>query len=406
MSLKSGTAGTALKKNYQSTKAQEILDAIRSCLPTGREGYPLHEPTFNGNEWQYTKECLDTGWISSVGKFVDKFEQCLREYTEVASAVAVVNGTAALHIALQLAGVKRDDEVLVPTVTFVATANAITYCGAVPHFVDSIDETLGVSPFKLEEYLKLIAAVKDGHLFNRTTGRRIKALIVMHTFGHPAHLQELAEICQRYHIELIEDAAEALGSTYHGRHVGYIGKLAILSFNGNKTVTTGGGGAVLTNDAELGRHAKHLTTTAKVPHAWQFFHDETGYNYRLPNINAAVGLAQMEQLPWFLSKKRTLAEKYKAAISEIDGVKFLKEPGFAKSNYWLNAFILEDGPDSLSTLELILELSNRMSIQTRPLWEPMHTLPMYKQCPRMDLSNAESLRRRVITIPSGASLVE
>src|SRR5579885_2670085 len=313
-----GNSGAGNLKERCQKKSAEIIAAISSCLPSGKEKYALHEPAFAGKEWQYTKECLDTGWISSVGKFVDEFEVALRKITGAAAAVAVVNGTAALHIALKLAGVQRDDEVLLPTITFIATANAVTYCGAVPHFVDSTEETLGVDPDKLEAYLEDIVQRESGQSINRLTGRRIKALLVMHTLGHPVDLEKCAALCQRFGIELIEDAAEALGSEYRDRHVGSYGKLSTLSFNGNKVVTTGGGGAILTNDLELGRTAKHITTTAKVPHAWRFYHDEVGYNYRLPNINAAIGLAQLEQLPDFLRRKRVLAERYAQKFRNVD----------------------------------------------------------------------------------------
>jgi perosamine synthetase len=305
-----------------------VIRILQSCLPAAQDKISLHEPYFGGNEWRYVKDCLDTGWVSSVGKYVDQFEQRLAEYTGVKRAVAVVNGTEALHIALKLAGVGPNDEVIVPALTFIATANAIVYCGAVPHFADSEERTLGLDPNKLEKYLHDTTDIRGSHCINRATGRRIKAVVPMHTFGHPVDLDFLAEVCQRFHLELVEDAAESLGSFYKGRHTGNWGKLASLSFNGNKTITTGGGGAILTNDEELGKLAKHITTTAKVPHKWKFYHDQTGYNYRLPNINAALGCAQLEQLPEFLARKRALAERYLESFAVLSGMHIFREPDF------------------------------------------------------------------------------
>lgn len=379
-----------------------IISVLKSVLPENVGKINLHEPKFNGNEWCYLKECLDSGWVSSVGKFVDQFEKQLAEYTGVKKAVAVVNGTAALHIALKLVGVKDNDEVLIPALTFIATANAVTYCGAFPHFVDSEERTLGVSSSKLELYLKEITEIKFGECFNKKTGRRIKAVVPMHTFGHPVDLEPLVDVCDHFKLELVEDAAESLGSFYKARHTGNWGKLSILSFNGNKIVTTGGGGAILTNDVELGNIAKHITTTAKIPHKWKFEHDMVGYNYRLPNINAALGCAQLEQLPQFLEKKRRLAEQYANAFANIQGIKFFKEPEFAKSNYWLNAVLLDE--QYASQRDAVLEATNDNGIMTRPAWKLMPKLPMFRLCPQMDLTIAESLERRIINIPSSACL--
>jgi perosamine synthetase len=379
-----------------------VTTALKSCLPIEQEKVALHEPYFGGNEWKYVKECLDTGWVSSVGKYVDQFEQKLAEYTGVKRAVAVVNGTAALHVALKLVGVVRDDEVIVPTLTFIATTNAITYCGAVPHFADSEERTLGLDPYKLEAYLQEIAEVgKDGCL-NKKTGRRIKAVLPMHTFGHPVDLDPLVEVCQKFKLELIEDAAESLGSFYKGRHTGNWGKLSILSFNGNKTITTGGGGAILTNDEELGKMAKHITTTAKLPHKWNFYHDQIGFNYRLPNINAALGCAQLEQLPDFLTKKRALAKRYLDCFSNVRGMRIFCESHFAKSNYWLNALILEREYQQFR--DEILETTNSCGVMTRPAWILMHKLPMFDSCPKMDISVADTLEKRIINLPSSAFL--
>ncbi|MFC4768242.1 LegC family aminotransferase [Effusibacillus consociatus] len=377
---------------------ESILDAIKSCVPNDRDFIGLHEPHFSGNEWAYVKECLDTGWVSSVGKFVDQFEEKLAEFTGVKRAVAVVNGTAALHVCLKLVGVEANDEVLLPTFTFIATANAIAYCGAIPHFVDSEEKTLGLDPLKLDLYLKDIAEIRPEGCFNKYTRRRIKAVVPMHTFGHPVDLDPLVELCLRYHLELVEDAAESLGSYYKGRHTGNWGRVSAVSFNGNKIVTTGGGGAVLTNDHSLAKWAKHITTTAKVPHKWEFYHDQIGYNYRLPNLNAALGCAQFEQLPLFLQKKRALAKRYQEVFKTIEGIRCFEEPEFALSNYWLNVLLLNE--EQAEMRDALLELTNNQGIMTRPAWTLMHKLPMYKECPRMDVSKAESIEKRLINIPS------
>lgn len=395
---------TGLKLITSNIKSLEekIADAIVSCLPAAEKPVALHEPLFRGNEWNFVKDCLDTGWVSSVGSYVDKFESELAKFTQTKYCVAVSNGTAALHMALKLVGVEKDDEVLMPTLTFVATANAVSYLEATPHFVDSEKQTLGVDPVKLKEYLQSITHLKNGNLLNKRTGKRISALIVMHTLGHPVQLEEINEVCKEFNLKLVEDAAESLGSHYKGRHVGSTGHVATLSFNGNKIVTTGGGGAIITNNQELARLAKHLTTTAKTPHKWRFFHDQVGYNYRLPNINSALGCAQLEQMPYFLEKKRELAQRYKQTFANFKDVEFFLEPKDCKSNYWLNALIVKDTSGAL--LKNILDLTASLNIGTRPLWELMHTLPMYKNCPKMDLSTAELLQKTVLTIPSSASL--
>lgn len=322
----------------------DFVDQVVSTLRTvvsSKQPVALHEPVFGGREWDYVRECLNTGWVSSVGKFVDEFERRLADYTGVAHAIAVVNGTAALHMSLLLAGVERGDEVLTPALTFVATANAVAYIGAIPHFVDSEERTLGVDPVKLNDYLNDIVKMKDGQPFNRLTGRRLRAIVPMHTFGHPVDLDPLMEVAERFSLSIVEDAAESLGSLYKGRHTGSFGSIAALSFNGNKIVTTGGGGAILTNDLRIAKRAKHLTTTAKQPHPWAFFHDETGFNYRLPNINAALGCAQLEQLDTFVQRKRELARRYAEAFDGLSGLRVFQEQPFARSNYWLNALLLE-----------------------------------------------------------------
>ncbi len=379
-----------------------IIHALREVLPADRETFGLHEPCFAGSERDYVKDCLDTGWVSSVGSYVDRFEKMLGDYTGSRYAVAVVNGTAALHICLILAGVRQGDEVLVPAMTFVATANAVSYCGAVPHFVDSEEKTLGLDPEKLNFYLEEIAELRDGTCFNRLTGRPIRAAVPMHAFGHPVAMDPLIEVCERWRLVLIEDAAESLGSFYKGRHTGTFGTISALSFNGNKIITCGGGGALLTNDEEFGKRAKHLTTTAKVPHPWVFYHDTTGFNYRMPNINAALGCAQLEQISGFISRKRALAVKYSEAFKSVQGVRFVKEPSFATSNYWLNSLLVNREHECMR--DLILDTANSKGIFVRPSWTLMHRLPMYKDCPRMDLSMAEEFERRLINIPSSAFL--
>jgi len=390
-----------MKTGFDADKA---VDALRAVLGTTREQIALHEPIFSGKEWAFVKECLDTGWVSSVGKYVDRFERDLADYTGVACAVAVVNGTAALHVCLQLAGVRPQDEVLVPALTFVATANAVRYCNAIPHFVDSNEDTLGLDPFRLADYLRDVVEMRNGEAWNLRSGRRISAVVPMHTFGHPVDLDPLAELCNRYGIVLVEDAAESLGSYYKGRHTGNHGRVSALSFNGNKILTTGGGGAILTNDPELGRQAKHLTTTAKVPHAWAFIHDQTGYNYRMPNINAAVGCAQLEQLPGFLNNKRALAERYHQVFKSVEGLRLFLEPEFAKSNYWLNVLVFDDS--CADRLEGFLKLTNDRGIMTRPAWTLMTDLPMFKDCPHMDLPVSQGLVRRLVNIPSSVNLYQ
>jgi perosamine synthetase len=389
--------------DYSMNKVNEIVAVMQQVLSYQDKTIALHEPTFNGNELKYVKECLDTGWVSSVGKYVDRFEQDLADFTGAKHVVATVNGTAALHVSYLLAGVTRNDEVLVPSMTFVATVNAIAYCGAYPHFIDSEDRHLGINPAALAAYLHDITTKVKDITVNRITGRPIRALCVMHTLGHPVDLDALSEIAKQYNLALIEDAAEALGSYYKGVHVGHHGLLGTLSFNGNKIITTGGGGAILTNDATLAKQAKHITTTAKLPHAWEFKHDQIGFNYRLPNLNAAVGCAQLETIVNNLSKKRLLMQKYQHAFAPIAGVKLVTEPTYAKSNYWLNALLLSDA--ELTGRNDLLVALNQNGIMTRPLWNLQHTLPMFRDCPRMPLPVAERLIKRLLQIPSSPQLV-
>jgi len=385
-----------------SNLAKAVLTTIKNVLSSHKAAIGLHEPLFEGREWEYVKECLDTGWVSSVGKFVDRFEKRLAKYTGVKRAVAVVNGTCALHLALKLAGVKTGDEVIVPTLTFIATANAVSFTGAIPNFVDSKESTLGLDPDKLDIYLNKISEIRNGACYNKQTGKRIAAVIPMHVFGHPVDLDSLFEVCKNFKLILIEDAAESLGSFYKGKHTGNWGKLSVLSFNGNKIITTGGGGAILTNDPSIADRAKHLSTTAKIPHKWEYSHDEIGYNYRMPNINAALGCAQIENLPYFIKEKRNLAERYRRAFENIQGIHFFIEPVHAQSNYWLNTILLEQGFEY--ERNTVLQTLNDNGIQARPVWNLLHKLPMYKTCPKTDLTTAKSLEARLINIPSSVGI--
>lgn len=394
-------AASTEKRNSESCDL--ILDRLSKCIPARADNTPLHAPTFEGNEWLYVKDCLDTGWVSSVGKYVDLFEQRLSEYTGSKYCIATCNGTAALHMALILVGVKSGDEVIIPDLTFVATANAVAYVGAVPQLADISPVTLGLDPTKLRTWLDEIAELKPGvGTINRKTGRRISAVVAMHTFGHPVELDEILSVCNQFGLPLVEDAAESIGSYYKSKHTGTFGKIGTLSFNGNKTITTGGGGAILTDDAIIAKRAKHLTTTAKKPHQWHFSHDEVAYNYRLPNINAALGCAQLEQLDAFLEKKREVAQRYIKQFHGAGDVRVLAEPPGCRSNYWLNALILSD--ESGASLERLLQETNGRGIQTRPVWDLMHTLPAFLGVPKMPTPIAEAAAKTVLCVPSSASL--
>lgn len=377
------------------SKFIEILKFIREKFNTPDGLIYLHEPRFNGNEKKYVNDCIDTTFVSSVGKYVSRFEEMIAEFTGAKHAIAAVNGTAALHIALILSDVKPEDEVITQALTFIATANAIAYTGAKPVFVDVDRETMGLSPLSLENFLSNNAIVKDGFCINKSSGRRIKACVPMHTFGHPCRIDEIIAICNRYNIDVIEDAAESLGSWYKGQHTGTFGKFGTLSFNGNKIITTGGGGMILTNDDDLGKLAKHITTTAKVPHRWEFVHDMTAFNYRLTNLAAALGCAQMEQLPDFLEKKRKLAEDYNAFFKKLE-IEFVTEPRNCSSNNWLNTLFLSDKAEQ----NIFLEFMNNNDVKVRPVWQLMNRLEMYKNCQCGSLVNTEWLADRVVNIPS------
>jgi perosamine synthetase len=378
-----------------------FLSALESVLPDKRP-LPLHEPFFGGNEWAYVKECIDTGWVSSVGKYVDEFEQRLAEVTGSRYAIATVNGTAALHVALNLSGVQPGDEVLVPALSFVATANAVSHCGAIPHFVDSEEFTLGLDAKALREYLTAIVEKGEGSARNKNTGKKLAAIVPMHAFGHPVDLEALLSVSADFGIPIVEDAAESLGSYYKGQHTGTFGKFAALSFNGNKIITTGGGGAILTQDAELAKHAKHITTTAKKPHRWEFFHDEVAWNYRLPNLNAALGCAQLEKLAEFLASKRVLAERYRASFARDPELRFADEPSNCQSNYWLSTVLLRS--PSVSVRDQLLAAANEAGFMVRPAWTLLNQLPMYSACPAAPLPVAERLSASIINLPSSPSI--
>jgi aminotransferase in exopolysaccharide biosynthesis len=382
--------------NESVDKLQEIVNFIRQTFKESEAFIPLHEPRFIGNEKKYLEECIDSTFVSSVGKFVNKFEEMTAAYTGSKKAVVCVNGTEALHMALLLAGVQRDEEVITQPLTFIATANAIAYTGAQPVFVDVDLDTLGMSQASLTGFLEEFGEIRDdGACYNKFSGRKISACLPVHIFGHPCRIDEIVEICDRYHVPVVEDAAESIGTLYKGKHTGTFGKLGILSYNGNKTITTGGGGMILTDDEDLGKLAKHLTTQAKVPHSWEYAHDHIGYNYRMPNINAALGVAQMESLDFFIQKKRELAADFKAFF-ESSGISFFTEPAHARSNYWLNAIIL----DNRSERDNFLEYANHAKVMTRPAWRLMNKLRMFEKCKVYQLENAGWLEDRIVNIPS------
>ncbi len=372
----------------------ETIDFIRATFNT-QEFIPLHEPRFTGNEKKYLNECIDSTFVSSVGKFVDQFEEMIASYTGAKYAVATVNGTSALHISLLLAGVEQNDEVITQPLTFIATCNAISYCNAKPIFVDVDRGTIGLSPDALKTFLEENTAVVNGKCVNKSTGNTIKACVPMHTFGHPCRIDVIKEICEAHHIVLVEDAAESLGSYYKGQHTGTFGKLGAISFNGNKIITSGGGGCIITDDEALAKKVKHITTTAKVPHRWEYTHDMIGYNYRMPNLNAALLVAQLENLDKFLENKRELARQYKAFFETAD-LEFITEPKGAKSNYWLNAVMLKDREQRDS----FLEKTNDHGVMTRPIWTLMNKLEMFHNAQCGNLDNAEWLEDRIVNIPS------
>jgi aminotransferase in exopolysaccharide biosynthesis len=383
-----------------NTLTEQIIAALTRVL--GEEPVALHEPRLNGNEKHYLSNCVDSTFVSSVGPYVDRFEADLAKFTGAKHVVATVNGTSALHIALLLAGVQPGDEVLVPALSFVATANAVRYCGSTPHFLDSEEATLGIDPATMDTWLAETSNMVDGKCMNRSTGKRIAAVVPMHTFGHPCDIAGVLAVATEYGLPVVEDAAESLGSLVNGQHTGTFGLGGILSFNGNKILTTGGGGAILTNDSALARRAKHLTTTAKVSHSWEYVHDEVGYNYRMPNINAALGCAQFEKIESFIASKRNLYEKYRDAVSQIDGVSIFREPTGTRSNYWLQTLLLDK--DQAVFRNEILEALNNNGFMSRPAWKLLPSLKPFQDCPSAPLPAAVSMEQRIINLPSSAGL--
>ena len=379
--------------------ASTLIRQVRAIY--GEGPVPLHRPVFEGNERQYLIDCIDSNFVSSVGAKVTEFEERIAAFTGVKYAVATVNGTAALHVALQLVGVQRGDEVLSQALTFIATCNALTYAGAEPVFIDVDRDTLGLSPEALRRWLSANAEIRGGQAYNRLSGKRIAACVPMHTFGFPLRIAGVVAVCEEYGIPVVEDAAESLGSYVGSRHTGTFGKLATLSFNGNKVITTGGGGMIITDDEALARRAKHLTTTAKIPHPYEFVHDEVGYNYRLPNLNAALGCAQMERLREMLAIKADVAARY-AAFFEGSGIRFVQPIAGTTANWWLNAIVLEDE----AARDALLEYTNTHGVMTRPIWRLMSRLEMFKHCQHDGLENSRWLEARVVNLPSSVPEAE
>jgi perosamine synthetase len=384
-----------------SDTSNELVAALRSVLGHGE--FPLHAPLVGAHEVAYTTAAIESTYVSSVGQFVGQFESNLAAICNVKHAVATVNGTAALHLALLVCGVLPGDEVLIPSLTFVATASSVVQAGAIPHFVDSCSDTFGIDPERLSQWLAVNTRIESGVTRNRATGRRISAVVPVHVFGQLSRVQELSELAREYGLHFVEDAAEALGSSHGDRPAGSFGRISAMSFNGNKIVTTGGGGALLTDDEELARHAKHLSTTAKVAHEWEFEHDEFGFNYRMPNINAALGCAQLERLPEFLASKRRLHEEYAAALEGIPGVTLHSETVGTTSNYWLQTVLLD--ANTSRHRDDILRATNQAGFQTRPAWRLISDMKPYSHFPRQSLENASRLAERIVNLPSGAGLV-
>ena len=384
------------------TLAIDITTRVRGLLGSPESFVSLHEPEFLGEEEALVLDCIRSGWVSSVGQYVDRFEAEIAAACGTAHGVAVVNGTAALEVALRVVGVMPGDEVLMPSLTFIATANATHHLGAVPHFVDAEARTLGLDPTALRAHLDEIAERRDGMTVNGRTGRRLAAVVPMHVFGHPVDMDGLAEVARDFDLALVEDAAESLGSRLGGRPCGSLARVAALSFNGNKILTTGGGGAVVTDDPDMAKHAKHLSTTAKVPHKWAFHHDEIGYNYRMPNLNAALGVAQLAQLGTRLAQKRVLAQRYINAFAGAEGVAVFAERRGTTANYWLNTLVLS--PEIAQARDTVLEALNAAGLMARPVWEPLHTLAIYADCPRAELPVTADLAARIVNVPSSAKL--
>lgn len=375
----------------------DVISFIKKLYDT-KDRVFLHEPVFWGNEKKYLGDCIDSTFVSSVGKYVDQLESMLKDFTGAKKAIVVSNGTSALHAALNIIGVKNNDEVITQALTFVATCNAISLSGASPVFVDVDRDTMGMSPESLENFLNDNCEIKEGISYNKKSGKRISSCVPMHTFGNPLRIKEVVEVCNKWNIPVVEDAAESLGSYVGETHTGLFGVLGVLSFNGNKTITTGGGGAIITNDVELGNKVKHITTTAKLPHKWEFKHDMVAFNYRMPNINAALGCAQFEVLNDILLIKKQIADKYKTFFEKYEYLDFVDVIPGAKSNYWLNAVIAKDRDER----DKFLASTNDAGVMTRPIWTLMNKLEMYKNCCKSELTNSEWLEDRVVNVPSGA----
>ena len=400
MSEASLAADAPARQARAERAAEDVLDRIEAILPRAGGPYPLHAPEIDGNAWDYVKDCLDTGWVSSVGGWVDRFEAMLTEVTGTRHAIATVNGTAALHAALATVGVKPGDEVLVPSFTFVATANAVSYCGATPHLVDCEGIGLGIDARALEAHLETVAELHGDLLINRRTGAIIRALVPVHCYGLPAEMAALRALAERHRLALVEDAAESLGSRIDGTHTGRFGRIGAFSFNGNKTITTGGGGALITDDDLLARRLRHLTTTARLNDGADLVHDMVGFNYRMPNINAALGCAQLETLDRKLAAKRQLAARYRAAFDDAAGVRCLSSPPWGEGNDWLCGLLFDNRADRDTALSALQDAG----YGSRPFWVPLHRMPMYADCPRAPLGETERLAGCGLTLPSGAGL--
>ncbi len=385
----------------KNISADLIVESIQKV--TGKGPHQLHEPLFFGKEISYLKNTINQNFVSSAGEYVNKFEKKIKEYTKAKFAIAVVNGTQAIYISLKACGVKKDEEVLVPALTFVGTVNAISYLGAKPHFVDSQIKNFGINCLKLENYLNKISKLRGNKCINKLTGKVIKAIVPVHVFGHPCDIQNIIEIAKKFNLMVVEDAAEALGSFYKKKHLGTFGDAGCISFNGNKIITTGGGGMVITNKKILAKKIKHLTTTAKIKHKWEYIHDEIGYNFRMPNLNAALGLAQLEKIHIFLKAKRTLFKKYFNVFNKMKGISLYKGSNNANSNYWLQTLILDK--NNVNLKNKILKESHKKLIYTRPVWRLISELDPYKKNQKMNLSGAKEIYNKIINLPSSQSLI-
>jgi len=378
-----------------------IIKKIKNILGK-KKNYPLHEPLFLGNEKKYLLQALKKNYVSSIGggKFIDEFEKKIKDFTKAKYCISVINGTEALHLSLIALGVKNNDEVLLPSLTFSGTANAVIYCNAIPHFVDSELDTLGIDPMKLENYLKKISIIKNNECYNKKTNRRIRAIIPVHIFGNVCKIDLILKIANKYKLKLLEDSAESLGSFFHNKHTGTLGDIGCLSFNGNKIITTGGGGAIITNSKSLADNIRHISSTAKIKHEWEYIHDKVGYNFRMPNLNAALGLAQIENLNKFLKFKRRLFNRYYNEFKKVKGIKLISEKKYSKSNYWLNTIFINNS--SIKKRNNILKLGHKNKILLRPAWKPLHTLKHFKKMPKMDLSQTIKIYKSCISLPSSA----